>query len=135
MVDPLLILSICETESHFNPRAVSSVGAIGIMQIMPETGRWIAGVLDYNDYNEECLYDPDVNIRFGAYYLSYLELRFSDRVAVIAAYNAGEGAVREWLSNENFSFDEIPFVETREYVEKVESVYRRYEKKKVFAFN
>ena len=127
-VDPSLIFAICETESHFNPQAKSSAGAIGIMQIMPETGKWIAENLSFSDYREEVLSDPSINIRFGAYYLAYLSSLFSEFWQVIAAYNAGEGAVSLWIEK-GISEESIPFPETKRYVAKVKRAFARYQEK------
>ena len=134
-VDPAIVFAVCETESHFNPQAYSPMGAVGIMQIMPETGRRIAGVLLIDDYQDENLYRPEVNIRFGAYYLSYLFSIFEEDWQVYAAYNAGEGAVKGWLEDKTFQKDAIPYDETAKYVFKVERAVRRYAKKNLLAFN
>ena len=133
-VDPHLILAICEVESHFNPKAVSFAGAVGIMQIMPETAEWIASRLSRDSFVVEDLYDAGLCIRFGAYYLRYLSIQFDDPWAVIAAYNAGEGRVKEWL-NAGFTVEDIPIAETKNYLKKVEKTYEYYAKKKIFSFN
>ena len=134
-VEASVVYAVAEVESHFNPKAKSKAGAIGIMQIMPETGRWIAGVLLIDDYQDEDLYRPEVNIRFGAYYLSYLFSIFEEDWQVYAAYNAGERAVKGWLEDKTFQKDAIPYDETAKYVFKVERAVRRYTKKNLLAFN
>ena len=123
---PALVFAICETESHFDPRAVSPVGAVGLMQIMPSTGEWIASRLGI-DYESDMLFDPLLNLRFGTFYLSYLSASFSEKWQVVAAYNAGEGVVRGWIE-EGITETTIPYRETFVYVRRVNRVLARYEK-------
>jgi soluble lytic murein transglycosylase-like protein len=108
-LSPELLAAIAHAESGFHPGARSQRGAIGIMQLIPRTGRWL-GATDLND--------PTQNIVAGAKYLRYLSDRFSgNEDHVIAAYNAGEGNVRR--------FDGVPpFRETRDYVERVRRFQR-----------
>ena len=123
-INPLLILSIMETESIFNPTAYSSAGAIGLMQIMPRTGRFIAKDLKIKNYS---LYNPEYNIQFGAYYLSNLLKRFYYQIPFAAAsYNGGPHNMKRWLNNhkkENLTLDEmideIEFKESRNYAKKI----------------
>ena len=129
-----MVFAVAEVESHFNPQAVSAVGAIGIMQIMPSTGEWIASVLCVPDYNVDDLFDPELNLRFGTFYLSYLFSVFSEEWQIIASYNAGEGVVRGWI-DENVTFDSIPYHETLDYVRKVKRALSRYRRKKYAAFD
>ena len=133
-VEPALIFAVAETESHFNPHAESIAGAIGIMQIMPNTAEWIASSLNVEIIRQD-LYDPEINIRFATFYLSYLFSIFDDPWQVIAAYNAGEGRVREWIKSGITSPDNIPLEETVYYVEKVERALSYYRKKKFAAFD
>ena len=80
-LDPYLVQSIMRCESSNDPSAVSKVGAIGLMQIMPDTGTWIAHKLDLDDvYTEQMLYDPETNIEFGCWYLRFLSGRFDGNV-------------------------------------------------------
>lgn len=89
-VDPLLVMAIIETESTYYNRARSRKGAIGLMQIMPTTGIWVAGMLDVDWRGEPTLYDPHTNVRLGTRYFSMLKERFNnDTRASLAAYNAG----------------------------------------------
>lgn len=131
-LDPYLVLSIMRCESSFRENAVSPVGAIGLMQIMPDTGVWIAHKLDMDaTYAESMLYDADCNVRFGCWFLRFLTNRFSGvGLHIIAAYNAGHGSVEKWLSNPDYSQDGvlslIPFPETARYVEKVSAAYQAY---------
>jgi len=106
---------------------------VGLMQIMPDTGAWIAGKIDMTNYNEEMLKNADVNIRLGCWYLRYLTDRFGGvRNHVLAAYNAGPGNLKKWLENDDYSRDgvlvNIPFQETSSYVERVERAYEKYKK-------
>jgi len=130
-VDRFLVAAIIHCESSNRETAVSPVGARGLMQIMPDTGEWIASKLDVADYTEEKLFDPETNIRFGCWYLDYLMDKFNgNRINVLAAYNAGPGNVSEWLKNEEYSSEgelvRIPFPETSQYVQKVQRVYEKY---------
>lgn len=130
-VDPMLVYSVIKVESNYNPDAHSPMNAHGLMQILPETGSWIAERLKI-DYSEEMLKDPETSIQMGTYYLSYLVHHFKDRDLAIAAYNGGLGNVEKWLADENLSkdgesLDEIPFVETRNYVVRVNDNYRIYD--------
>lgn len=113
-VDYELIQAVVWTESKYRPEAVSSAGAVGLMQLMPATAQWCADVLGI-EYQENNLTEPSYNIRLGVFYLNYLLQRFDEKDA-LAAYNAGQGNVLKW-KNENLT--EYPFKETRDYVERV----------------
>lgn len=131
-LDPYLVQSIMRCESSNDPGVVSDVGAIGLMQIMPDTGTWIAHKLDLDDvYTQDMLYDPETNIEFGCWYLHFLSGRFNGNVMqMIAAYNAGHGSVEDWLSDPRFSLNgeltSIPFEDTARYYEKVTTAYENY---------
>ena len=131
-IDPYLVASVIWAESGYDPEAVSSRGAIGLMQIMPDTGEWIAQKLGEENFEVAKLTDPDVNIRYGCWYLSYLLERFPGQLEnVIAGYNAGPNRVQEWLDSEKYSsngekLDTIPYSETENYVEKVTKAYDKY---------
>ncbi len=132
-LNPLFVLSVIKVESNFEERAKSSVGAIGLMQITGETGSEIANKLGYKNFISNDLYNPETNIEFGCFYLKDLFKEFNDRDLVIAAYNGGRGNVRNWLKNKEYSKDgdnlhNIPFPETKEYVEKVNKAYDMYKK-------
>lgn len=131
-LDNALVAAVIYQESRFRSDAESRVGALGLMQIMPDTGIWIAEKLEV-EFSEEKLLDPEYNIRFGTWYLSYLLERFDGNLKVaLAAYNAGPGMVDQWLKDDRYSVDgeltEIPFKETRDYVTTVlamQDTYRR----------
>ena len=131
-IDPFLVASVIRTESKFMSEARSPKGALGLMQIMPETGRWIAEQLGEKEYMTADLTNPDINIRFGSWYLASLKKEFGgNEVLVLAAYNGGRGNVKQWIERygwpQDFSdIQQIPFKETREYVEKVMYSKKRY---------
>lgn len=131
-IDPFLVAAIIKTESNFSSGAESTMGARGIMQIMPETGNWAAVQMGLRGFQPDDLYEINTNIKIGCWYLNNLNREFAgNKIIVIAAYNAGRGNVREWLENERWSgeqaaVDQIPFSETREYVRRVLKNYRWY---------
>lgn len=131
-IDPYLVISVINTESKFNERALSSKGAYGLMQIMPDTGQWISQYLDIKPFNNDMMYDPEINIKMGCWYLNNLSKEFNgDTELILAAYNGGRGNVNKWLSNGEYSKDgkalhKIPFKETEEYVRKVKFSYNIY---------
>lgn len=113
-LDPYLVSAVICAESRFDPKAVSPKGAVGLMQIMPDTGAWIAGKLGM-DYSPEMLTDPEVNITLGCWYLRYLTDRFEDDLdKVLAGYNAGPNKVSEWAGEG--ALDDIPYPETEKYL-------------------
>lgn len=130
-LDPLLITAIIREESSFNPRAVSSRGALGLMQIMPSTGAWIAAQLG-EDFRTASLLDPADNIRYGTWYLRSLVAEYGgDLVCAMAAYNAGNNRVNQWLSAgiwdgtlENIS--RLPYSETKRYLIKIRRSHAIY---------
>lgn len=129
-VEPALVASVINVESGYNELSVSSKGAEGLMQIMPSTGRWLAEKLK-ETYEDGILLNGEYNIKLGAYYLSYLFSQFGDTKLVLCAYNAGQGKVKEWLRDERYSsdgktLDKIPFIETENYLKKVEKNYAYY---------
>jgi soluble lytic murein transglycosylase len=129
-LDPWLIAAVIKNESGFKAGVISRRGALGLMQIMPETGGWIAGKLDWPDFEPKLLLEPMINIRLGCWYLQDLRRQFKDREElVIAAYNAGRGQVETWLSEQDWDGADtsgIPFAETREYVRRVLSDKENY---------
>ncbi len=131
-VDPNWVASVINTESKFNVDVTSSKGAMGLMQIMPETGAWIAELLRIEDFEEYMIMDPDINIMMGTWYLNRLSNDFNgDFDLVLASYNGGPGNVTKWLGDERYSKDgvslsDIPFNETKHYVKKVKTNYNMY---------
>jgi soluble lytic murein transglycosylase len=131
-IDPYIVYSIIKAESNFKPDAKSNKGAAGLMQITPQTGKYIASLLEVKNFNQEMLYSPDVNIKYGCFYLSKLFKDFNgDLDAVLAAYNGGEGNVRKWLKEDEagrkfIKVEELPFAETRNYVQKVKRNHKIY---------
>ena len=130
-LQPALIYGVIHTESRFNPDAGSSVGAVGLMQIMPETFDWLQEKRgEAGKYTTEDLYTPSVNIDYGSYLLRYFLDYYGNEKCAVAAYNAGF-EVSNWLEDSNCSpdgmtLDVIPYPETSEYVVKVESAKQKY---------
>ena len=130
-IDPLLVLSVIKAESNFDKNAVSRRDAKGLMQIMDETGKWAAEEIGINYFLPNMLFDAELNIKIGCWYLAKLESEFTDLDLVIAAYNGGSGNVGKWLKDEQYSkdgkkLDYIPFPETKKYVDKVKINYNIY---------
>ena len=130
-----LVYAVIRTESGFDPEAVSSVGAVGLMQMMPSTFRWLTDDMLGEGLADEMLYDPETNIRYCVYYLRRLYDRYGDWLTACAAYNAGSGRVDAWLDDPtmvdlmgNLIESRIPFEETRGYVRKIKKAYTAYER-------
>jgi len=103
-IDPYLVFAIIKAESGFNPRAVSRKNARGLMQISEVTGKWGAESLGYKEFSIESLYEPEINIQIGCWYLNTLMNEFNNNIdLVIAAYNGGSGNVNKWLKNKDYS--------------------------------
>lgn len=122
-LDPFLVKGLIQAESSFRSDAVSPVGASGLMQIMPNTGAWLAELMGIS-FEPSDLFNPAYNIRMGTFYLRRLINTFEHVDTALAAYNAGMGNVNGWLGDERYSNDgetlhTIPFRETREYVQRV----------------
>jgi soluble lytic murein transglycosylase len=127
-----LIYAIIKTESDFKPKAESKAGAIGLMQLMPDTYSWIAMRLGEKE-NKDMIYDVSTNIRYGTYYLKFLTERLENDESIYAAYNAGYSRVSGWLSDSRYSsdgkrLDNIPYKETSSYVKKVSEAREAYKK-------
>jgi len=113
-----LIAAVIYSESRFRDQT-SHAGARGLMQITPATAKVIESLSGGQTFEFADLANPDINIRYGTFYLHYLLEKFGDNdVAALAAYNAGEGNVSNW-GGANLELDDIPFPETRQYVENV----------------
>ncbi|MFL5843819.1 MAG: lytic transglycosylase domain-containing protein [Solirubrobacteraceae bacterium] len=118
-LDPALIAGVIYAESKFTD-ATSHAGALGLMQITPDTAKYIAQISGATNFQLDDLSNPDINIRYGAYYLQYLLDRYDDNIVLaLAAYNAGGGNVDKWLEEGRTRVRDIPFPETREYVKRV----------------
>lgn len=132
-VEPSLVYGVIRTESGFDEQAVSSADAKGLMQITESALEWLWLRSDeFDEVTADDLFDPETNIRCGVYMLSLLFEQFDSEQAVIAAYNAGLGNVEKWLADGTYSSDgvtleAIPFEETRDYVERVQTSKAIYE--------
>lgn len=134
-IESCVIASVINVESSFNKKAKSSAGAIGLMQILPSTASYVSEIYNIEYKNQNDLLTPDVNIEIGSAYLRYLLDKFGNLETALASYNAGETVVRSWLKNEEYSSDqktlkEIPFVETKIYIKKINKNIKNYKKYK-----
>jgi soluble lytic murein transglycosylase len=124
-----LVSAVVYCESHYDTYAQSSVGARGLMQIMEDTGTWIAGRMKVEGYTYDHLFDPDLNVRFGVWLLSYLSDHYQGNpIMTMCAYHAGSGNVDLWAlkyaDDERFlTIDQIPTQDTKSYVQKVMEAY------------
>lgn len=129
-LDKYFIMGIISAESRFSEDAVSHKDAKGLMQLKDETAIWCAE--KFNIDGE--IYEPKTNIEIGSAYIRYLLNIFDDNMEnALASYNAGQGNVKEWLENKDYSHDgktlhTIPYEETREYIKRVERRAKIYEK-------
>lgn len=123
------VFAVIKAESDFQEKAISKSGALGLMQIIPSTAKWISSEFD-ESYSKDRLLTAEVNIKYGCFYLKYLFSKFENQDAVTCAYNAGETVVRGWL-DENGEIDEgkIEYEETRVYLERVRKFYQMYKTK------
>ncbi|MBI4783826.1 MAG: transglycosylase SLT domain-containing protein [Oscillatoriophycideae cyanobacterium NC_groundwater_1537_Pr4_S-0.65um_50_18] len=128
-INPMLVTALIRQESRFQPKIESSVGATGLMQVMPETADWVAKQIKVKDYS---LGNPSDNIKIGTWYLDYTHREYSNNsLFAVASYNAGPGSVADWISRFGFSdpdrfIEQIPFPETKGYVESVFGNYWNY---------
>lgn len=127
-VDPALVCAVIKCESGWDEGAVSGAGALGLMQVMPETALDLArmDLVDERAYDPSSLMDPEVNIEYGCAYLGYLQEHLSSEEEVVAAYNAGIGAVKGWVAEGGDVTDKIEYPETRAYLERVLDAYEAY---------
>lgn len=123
-LDPALLAAVIYQESKFNPSAKSSSGAIGLMQLTPSTAHGIAIRTHGSAFHTSDLYNAEINIRYGAWYLHDLFAKYHSERLVLAAYNAGQGNVDRWRAEGK----PIQYSETRAYVERVEHLKRVYAK-------
>ena len=129
-VSPAMILAVIRTESNFKPDVISPVGAVGLMQLLPDTFRYLREEHFREPLPDEAIFEREVNVRYGTYYLAYLFHRFESWPLALAAYNAGEGRVISWMQDPTLFDGErlvtIPFEETANYVEQTLAAYREY---------
>jgi soluble lytic murein transglycosylase len=131
-IDPYLVFAVIKAESGFKPEAKSKKDARGLMQITEGTGAWGAAELKLEVYSAESLFEPEINIRIGCWYLGKLMEEFNNDInLVIAAYNGGSGNVSQWLKNREYSIsgkslDKIPFSETHTFLKRVKLYYSIY---------
>ena len=132
-LDPAMVAAVIYAESKFDPATRSSAGAVGLMQLLPETAQGIADRTGGAHYTEADLADPDINVRYGCWYLRHLRAKYRDtgdatRLA-LAAYNAGQANVDQWIKETPKGEPVvIPFPETRAYIDRVmhlRDLYRR----------
>jgi soluble lytic murein transglycosylase len=121
-LDPALLAAVVYAESGFDPNAQSAAGAIGLMQLLPETANGIALRTGGDRFVVADLRDPEINVRYGSWYLAHLRDRYGETALVLAAYHAGPGRVDQWRA-EGLG---IPFPDTRAYVEEVQRLRRVY---------
>jgi soluble lytic murein transglycosylase len=128
-INPLLAISVMRKESTFNPTIDSAVGAVGLMQVVPPTAQWVAGQIGIANYS---LTNPDDNIKIGTWYLEHNHQRYQDdSLLAVASYNAGTSNVNSWLQQYDIKdrdrfVEQIPFPETKDYVEGVFGNYWNY---------
>lgn len=132
-VPEALVFAVIRTESGFDSGAVSSAGAVGLMQLMPSTFEWLTDGMLFEHLEPGMLYDPETNVKYGTYLLSYLYDRYGNWETALAAYNGGLGNVDEWLADGDYTDSEgglkrIPFKETRQFVARVTDAWEMYER-------
>jgi soluble lytic murein transglycosylase len=124
-LDPALIAAVIYRESRFDPDAVSESGAVGLMQLLPDTAEGIAELTGGAGFVVSDLHDPEINVRYGSFYLRRLLTKYDgDLELALAAYHAGQGNVDQWLEQGR----RIEFAETREYVDDVVELTESYRK-------
>jgi soluble lytic murein transglycosylase len=121
-LDPAFLAAVIEQESKFDATARSSAGAIGLMQLQPATAKGIALRTGGSKFVLSDLYDPELNVRYGSWYLHHLMLKYKDERLALAAYTAGQQNVDRWRA----AGEDIQFPETRAYVDKVERLKKLY---------
>jgi len=132
-LDPSLVAAVVYTESKFDPNAKSSAGAIGLMQLLPQTAQGIADRTGGGNFTPDDLYNPEINIRYGCWYLTKLRDKYAEHPQALelalAAYNAGQGNVDHWVATTPAGKPvRIRFRETRDYVRRVEELESLYQR-------
>ena len=129
-IDSNLIYAIIKTESGFNKDAKSGAGAIGLMQIMPGTAKEVSKNIGLVEFDEDMLYEPEVNIEIGTSYYKTLLDKYENKELALIAYNAGQGNVDKWINDgvitDQTSYFNLPYKETTIYWQKVMSNYTIY---------
>ena len=131
-LDPAFLAAVIYQESKFNAHARSSSGAVGLMQLLPATAEGIAVHTGGSRFRVSDLDDPEINVRYGAWYLRHLMDKYGDERTALAAYNAGQDNVDRWRAEGRG----IAFAETRHYVKRVEhlaTLYRRGYRSELYA--
>ncbi len=123
-LNPALLAAVIESESKFDATARSSAGAVGLMQLTPSTAEGIAKYTGGNGFRVSDLTNPEINVRYGAWYLRHLLDKYHDERTALAAYNAGQQNVDRWLQ----AHETIQFPETQAYVDRVERLKGIYRK-------
>jgi soluble lytic murein transglycosylase len=132
-LDPYLVAALVRQESAFNPSAISHANAVGLMQLLPSTGRLVARDLKIRRFNPAMLTIPATNLRMGTKYFKGMVTQFGAVEYALAAYNAGSDRVTDWQGTGKYRdiaefVESIPFTETREYVQAIQrnaNVYRQ----------
>lgn len=129
-VDPELVCAVIKCESGWDEDARSGAGAVGLMQVMPDTALSLnaLGIVSADEYDPNALSDPTVNIEYGCAYLGYLQNHLSSLDEIVAAYNAGIGTVQGWIADGGTIPEGIEYAETRAYLERVRSAYDGYQR-------
>jgi soluble lytic murein transglycosylase len=122
-IDPALVAAVIYQESKFDAGARSGSGAVGLMQLRPDTAKGIAVRTGGSAFRVADLTNPEINVRYGCWYLRHLYRKYGEWRLVLAAYNAGQGNVDRWRDEGR---DDIPFAETRHYVDRVEELRSTY---------
>ena len=131
-IDPFLIAAIIRVETNYKHHLESNKGAVGIMQLMPDTAAWIVESANMEPHSQEDLLKAEVNINLGTWYINWLTKHYNGNLTyAIAAYNAGQGNVNKWKQNNVWdgteaNIKQIPFGETRHYVQRVLYYYQKY---------
>ena len=132
-LDAAMVAAMIRVESSYRPAVVSSMGAVGLMQIKPDTAQWLSEKFAIEGYSEEALTQPAMNIQLGCVYMRFLLDTFITEREALTAYNAGQGRVREWLNDPEYSKDGktlsfIPGRDAAQYADKVLAAREEYKK-------
>lgn len=131
-LDPYFVYAVIRTESGFQKNATSSVNAKGLMQITEITFDWISGKIEDKQSDFEDMYNPELNIKYGTFLLSYLKNELGTKQNILCGYHAGVNKAKEWLNDAQLNSNgeiieaKIPFPDTKAYVDKVMKTYNMY---------